>query len=144
MPHVEIKRPYERRAAYPHMGLADATIWNRFIHRYPDRFIHVWYDFRVGDKDEVAPEHSAIARACWWDLTYWRIDVVAEDAEKIYVIEVKPSANAKALGQASSYAMLYEEDEKPGKPVIAVVLTDILIPTTKRIGEKSGIEIWVV
>ena len=144
MSHVEIASPYQPFEFYPHMGAADAAIWDRFVHANPKRFLRVWYDFRVGDNDPVDPECSAIARDCWWDLTHWRIDVVAEDLSKIYVIEVKPNANAKALGQAGSYAMLYEEDEKPKKPVVAVVLTDTIIPTTKRIADKSGIEIWVV
>ncbi len=142
MPHIEIAMPYGKLATYPHMGPADAAIWDRFISANPGRFQRVWYDFRVGDEAAVPDECSTRARDCWWDLTYWRVDVVAEDAEKIYVIEIKPLANAKALGQADSYAMLYEEDEKPSKPVVAVVLTDTIIPTTARIAAKNGIEMW--
>ena len=142
MPHVEREYPYGKLSSYPHLGPADAAIWERYIAANPSRFTRVWYDFRVGDEPAVADDTHPSIKAGWFDLTYWRIDVVAEDASAIYVIEIKPNANSKALGQADSYAMLYEEDEKPSKPVIAVVLTDTIISTTARIAAKKGIELW--
>lgn len=142
MPHVETPCRYERLIGYPHLGPEDAAIWDRFIAANPARFERVWYDFRVGDEPDVPEESPAGLRQCWWDLSYWRIDVVAEDAEAIYIIEIKPRANAKALGQAEGYADVYEEDEQPAKPVKAVVLTDIIIPTTQRIADRHGVLIW--
>ena len=142
MPHEEIPEPYEPRAFYPHLGPADVKVWTRFILENPERFERVWYDFRVGDED---PEDLSVARATnenWWDLTYWRIDVVGEDAEKFYIIEIKPNANSKAIGQALAYAALFTEDESPKKPVVAVVITDLLIPTTARIAQRFGVELW--
>ena len=66
----------------------------------------------------------------WVDLTRWKIDVTAEDNENFYIIEIKPNANAKAVGQALAYARLWSEEMKPAKPVIPVVLTDMRNPIT--------------
>ena len=143
MSHQEIPCTYEPQASYAHLSPVDVALWERFMFAHPGRFDRVWYDFRVGDEDEIPEDEPYRTKQCWWDLTYWRIDVVAEDVNTIYVIEVKPAANAKAIGQALAYATLYEEDEKPGKKVVAVVLTDQIIPTTQRVAKRHGVEMWV-
>lgn len=104
----------------------------------------MWYDFRVGDGAEDDHECAGCIRASWYDLTRWRIDVIAEDEQKIYVIEIKPHANAKAIGQALSYAHLYREENQPGRIVVPVVLTDLAISTTKKCAASCGVEIWEV
>ena len=142
MPHVETPQEYRILGSYPHLAPVDVAIWSRFIAENPQRFLRVWYDFRIGDEDAGDPDVAPRTNENWWDLTYWRIDVVAEDAKKFYVIEVKPLANSKAIGQALSYAKIFEEDEKPGKPVVPVVLTDRLIATTARCAEHCGVELW--
>jgi len=142
MPHVEIPYPYGKLGSYPHLGPQDAAIWDRFIANNPGKFIRCWYDFRVGDEDAIDANIPQAVAQNWWDLSYWRIDVAAEDREKIYIIEIKPRANAKAIGQADAYAALYEEDEKPAKQVVAVVLTDIATPTLLRVAKNRGVEVW--
>lgn len=142
MPHVEKPYIYEPVGYYPHLSPADVSLWERFVRQNPNRFLRVWYDFRVGEEEEVAEGTLPRVRQGWWDLTYWRIDVIVEDYEKFYVIEVKPNANAKAIGQAECYAALFEEDEEPQKPVVAVVLTDNPSATLLRIAKSRGVEIW--
>jgi hypothetical protein len=144
MPHEEIKYDYGKQDEYPDMRDADREIWEAYIEQNPDRFLHVWYDFRVGDPAECHPDTSPEARVAWADLTRWACDVIAEDADKIYIIELKPHANAKAIGQALSYMHLYMQDHRPPKPVVAVVLTDLRIGSTERAAAALGVEYWVV
>ena len=125
------------------MRAADIGIWERFLAQNPKRFLRVWYDFRVGDSAEVHDDCSACARTAWYDLTRWQIDVVGETDKEIYIIEVKPSANARALGQVDGYRDLYVWEQHPEKPVKAAVITDHIISTTEKLAKAWGIELWV-
>ena len=144
MPHIDNAYPYQMLDWYPHMRPKDRLIWDIFITQNPDAFLKVWYDVRVGDDDDIEKSCPAIIQADWHDLTMWQIDVVAEDEKKIYVIEIKPMANAKAVGQALAYAALYQEDHKPKKPVVPVVLTDVAIKTLLRCAQHCGVEVWAI
>lgn len=144
MPHLETPLRYIKLPKYPHMRPADVVIWERFLEQHPDRFLRVFYDFRVGPGEHHNEPCPECLRTGWYDLTRWQIDVLAEDQTRIYVIEVKPAANAKALGQALGYAMLFRNEKRPPKPIVPVILTDHIIPATKKCAELCGVEIWVV
>ena len=143
MPHSEQEYQYAPLTHYPHMRPADIGIWGRFVEKNPTRFLRVWYDFKVGDHEHVGETCEQCQATGWYDLTRWAADVIAEDARAIYVIEVKPAANAKALGQALSYALLFATEHKPTKPVVPVVLTDHEISTTRKVADMQGVELWV-
>lgn len=143
MPHVDTPYKYIVMPEYPHMGPQDAAIWTQFIRSNPDRFNVVWYDVRVGERETVHGDAPATIAVAWWDLTRWRVDVIAEDAENIYVIEIKPRANAKALGQALAYSALFIDNWKPQKPVIPVVITDTEILSTKSAALAMGVQYWL-
>ncbi len=143
MPHVEEPYRYEKLPHYPDLRPEDRLIWERFIEKNPDRFSRVWYDVRVGDPAECPDETPENMKQAWADLTRWAIDVVGEDEDAIYVIEVKPYANAKAMGQALAYASIFDFFDGKEKRVIPVVLTDTLISTTQKCCAKNGVELWV-
>ena len=142
MPHEEISYPYGKMPDYPHMGPADEAIWNRFIENNPDRFVRVFYDFLVGNPAEALPDMPHNLTLGWYDLTRWRCDVVADDGKAIYIIEVKPSANANAIGKAISYRVLFVQQERPDKKVIPVILTDAIFETTKQVADLLGVRLW--
>lgn len=142
MPHIDHIYPYERMADYPHMRPLDEQIWTRFIQKNPDRFSQVQYDFGVGDPADADPELPENIIQAWHDLTRWKCDVVADDTETTYTIEVKPNANAKALGQALAYAVLYKIDHPGDRPVVPVVLTDVIHNTTAQAAKEMGILLW--
>ena len=142
MPHADHVCPYELMADYPHMRPADEAIWTRFIQKNPSRFEMVIYDMGMGDAADAAPELPQNILTAWHDLTRWKCDVVAEDRDAVYTIEVKPNANAKALGQALAYAVLYKIDHPGDKPVVPVVLTDVIHNTTAQAAKEMGILLW--
>ena len=84
MPHFDQEYEYKPLPEYPHMGPEDSKIWEDFIRGNPDRFIACWYDVRVGEAAEILPEQDRTYETAWWDLTRWRVDVIAEDRDKIY------------------------------------------------------------
>lgn len=142
MPHLDTPYKYEKMLDYPHMRPADEAIWTRFIEKNPDRFVRVFYDYCMGEPDAPDEDVSAHVASAWYDLTRWKCDVVAYDHNKVYAIEVKPNANAKALGQAASYAMLLKLEHGITWPIIPVVLTDAINPITKVAADALGVELW--
>ena len=142
MPHVDQFYKYEPLQWYPHMGPKDAELWNKFIIANPGKFTGVIYDMRCGEIEAPRPDLPIRIRDAWNDLCRWRIDVVAENNEAIYTIEVRPRALADALGNARGYAVLYEREHKPTKRVIPLVITDIILPNTAIVAQARNIEIW--
>lgn len=142
MPHEAETYTYEPLPKYPHMRPADVLIWEEYIRKNPKDFINCWYDVRIGDPEIPKVDVEDSMRRDWWDLTRWQIDVLAEDEKAFYVIEVKPNANAKALGQALAYAALWQEKRRPPKLVIPAVLTDIINPITAKTASFMQVELW--
>ena len=133
---------YERLPKYPHMRPADEIIWNAYLDKNPADFIRCYYDVKVGEPEIPEIQIEEKLKQAWRDLTRWGIDVLAEDNRFFYVIEVKPNANAKALGQALAYAKIWEEKRRPNKIVVPVVLTDIINPITAKAAGFMGVELW--
>src|SRR3990167_8489404 len=103
MPHAAETYKYEKLTKYPHMRPGDIAIWDAYLDKNAEDFLRCWYDVKVGEPEIPEIQINEKLRESWWDLTRWGIDVLAEDNEFFYVIEIKPNANAKALGQALAY-----------------------------------------
>ena len=144
MPHFAQKLPYKKQNKYPHLLPEDTAIWERWIESHPDVFSSVQYDVHIGIEEDIDEAIEESIRGAWFDLTRWKIDVLAEDEAALYIIEIKPFANSKALGQALAYSLLYESEHQPVKPIIPVVLTNSHIKTTRRAGELMGVRVWVI
>ena len=142
MPHTDLYYKYEPLPFYPHMGIKDAHIWNKFVIANPGKFDGVIYDMRCGPSEDCPPEMHKNIQDAWNDLCRGRIDVVAYTSDAIYIIEVKPHARGEALGQAMNNAHLYERERAPDRPVIPAVITDVVIPGTRIVAEAKGIMLW--
>ena len=142
MPHIDKKHAYETLQWYPHMGPRDAHIWNSFVLSHPHHFLSAIYDMRCGTVENCPEEYPKNIQDAWRDLCRGRIDVVAETNTTVYVIEVKPSARGEAIGQAINNAFLYKKDNRPEKPVIAAVITDIIIPNTDAVARALDVQLW--
>jgi hypothetical protein len=139
MPHTDRAYPFKILPEYPGLRPEDVEIWKVFIKRYPNAFLKVWYNWHVGLPRGQELEYSTPAGVAWYDLTRWKIDVVAEDEKFIYIIEIKPHANAKAIGQALGYADLWDNETTPWKPLKPMVLTDLIIENTQTIADRRGV-----
>ena len=124
------------------MGPRDAHIWNDYVHRHPNRFHAIVYDMRVGPVEHVPDRYPQNIKEAWIDLCRGRIDVVAEDKDNIYIIEVKPRARGEALGQALHNAHLYSKENPTSKPVIPAIVTDVVLPGTKIVAEHQNVMIF--
>ena len=124
------------------MRPADVAIWNRYILANPARFKQVYYDFHLGENCEHEENEADCLGCGFHDVCRYKCDVVAIADGVVYMIEVKPDAGAKAIGQAIAYKTLYEIQEKPLELVVAVILTDTIAPLTKIVADAHGVELW--
>jgi hypothetical protein len=102
--------PYKILAKYPHMMPQDVDVWEAYIHKNPNAFGTVEYDLKVGKGAEVdtnAPENMQRDHTI---LTQKKIDAVGYNTGEVWIIEVKPIANARALGQILTYIKLYKDE----------------------------------
>ena len=129
MPHLDQWFPYKKLVSYPDMRPEDKRIWESFIEQFPNAFEKVMYDVRVGEEVEMLEVPRNVGEA-WQDLTKWAIDVLGVKDNITYIIEIKPNANAKAIGQALCYAHLYRKEHPDAGRIIPTVLTDDCSPTT--------------
>ena len=135
--------PFTLLAKYPHMSREDTIIWEEFVKDYPNYFDSVDFDLPVGDfrkTDIVLPKEWAINREY---LGKMKIDVVGYKGNEIYIIEVKPQAWAKALGQVIMYDFLYTTEHSPTHQTRATILTDEIMPNMPELCAEHFIKLIV-
>ncbi len=130
---------FEILSKYPHMKPQDVSIWERFIKCYPEFFNFCDYDVCVGDirgdTSDLEPEWQKDAEY----LGKYKIDIVAYRENNIYIIEVKPKAAAKALGQIIMYDFLYTKDFYPEENTIAMIITDEIMPNMQELCDEHKV-----
>jgi len=111
------------RSKYTHLYQKDYATWTAFIESEWNLLDEVWYDVHVGRAMGV-PEGSP----GWMDdvvagVSRKRIDVVGRIGTRFYIIEVKPEANMKAIGQVVTYRNLFIKEFKNIGPVQALIVS---------------------
>lgn len=129
---------------YPHMREWEMTIMDRFLQKNTIEATFN-YDVHVRINDKVPLYNATDAeKILWRQMTAFRIDAVMETPAHIYVIEVKDRLRPSAIGQALTYALLYEKKNKPTKPVTPAIVCGMDDPDTHDVCDKYGIKVWVV
>lgn len=135
--------PYGKRYKYPHMGPEDVAIWERFMLANPVIFEQCAYDVPVGSLPEFSTEVSPETGGKADRLYKKKIDVVALVKEVLYIIEVKPSAGAGAVGQVKNYRMLYKRDYNPKQAVTMAIITDRITPDLELFAQEERVQLFV-
>lgn len=73
-----------------------------------------------------------------------RIDLVIDDGERFWIIEIKPSASYGAMGQALTYLVLFRQRYGEEFPSVPGVFTDALDPDMAELYEAKGIFPFVI
>jgi len=134
----------EPKIKYPHMLPYEAELWDRFLRVRTPLFVSIEYDVHVGDAPEPSPTLPDYLRGMFQSVYKHRIDAVAHDPDRIYVIEVKPRAGLSALGQVLAYKFLYERDYKPAKPVEMRIVCERKEMNIDEIAAQQNVYIWQV
>lgn len=101
--------PFKRLSKYPHMKPEDVAVWERFLGKNPDVFESADYDVALGRGAPISDPQPAEIRRDWAVLTKKKVDVIAyEENGGVKLMEVKPIANMRSLGQILTYRELYK------------------------------------
>lgn len=136
--------PAAFRGKYPHMAKRDAAVWEAFLALHAERFEAFAYDVALGGIVLDMPELDEADRLGWQYSTALRVDVVAKEGDRYWVIEVRPDVSVSALGAALNYTMLAQrEGAFPGELVPAIVCHYIQ-PDVKWACDALGIQVFPV
>lgn len=133
---------FEILAKYPHMKPNDIVLWEKFVAANANFFDSMDYDVLVGvgtEMDtEVVPGGDVNA------LYQKKIDAVGYRKGETWIIEIRPNAGVRGLGDVAVYDNLYIETFKPTDRIVNALLTDRTDPDMERLAAEWKIEIIVV
>jgi len=129
---------------YPHMLPVEAELWDKFLAIRRPEFIKLEYDVHVGELIDEPPGLPEYLKGMLQAVYRKRIDVVAYDPDRIYVIEVKPRAGLSAIGQVMAYKLLYQDEFTPNVPVEMRIVCERIATDIPRIAKELNIGIWQV
>lgn len=136
--------PATFRGRYPHMAKRDAVVWEHFLAIHADRFEAFAYDVALGGVAIDLPGASDLDRRGFQYSTALRIDVVAREADRYWIIEVRPDVSVSAVGAALVYTMVAAREQAfPGELVPAIVC-DFIQPDVKWAADALGIQVFPV
>lgn len=136
--------PFRMLAKYPHMKPEDVTVWERFIANNPNFFDTVDYDVKCGKGAPQNPELPENIQADGKILTQKKIDVVGYMNGVIYVVEVKPIANMRGLGQILTYHELFRADHPEEPEILKMLICGAVERELEEMYAKHGILLEVV
>jgi len=132
-------QPLVKTGDYPHMAKHDATIWERFLDELGGNFSHAAYDVALGGI-VLGPELGSVGERLGWQYsTALKIDVVLQQLESVWIVEVKPQAGVSALGAALCYTVLAEQEQLSPLPLVPAVVTDHTSPDIRRCAQALGV-----
>ena len=128
---------------YPHMLSADSAVWEKFLADSANLIKEVWYDVHVGEGVALEAGADTVTRTIAQGVTRKRVDVVASVGGGYWVIEVKPTADMQALGQALTYSRLFVGEYNPEGQVFPVVVCDKVDGDVLPEFERQGVAVFV-
>ena len=138
-----IPHPYGLLNKYEGMRAGDEVIWDQFVKNHPDFFLSVWYNVPLGEPYKTEEEIAEAKANGAWEVSQWRIDVLGETADAFVVIELRPHADARAIGNVIAYSKLLEQEWGVVKPVVGVVLTDQISPILEKAAALCRVRVMV-
>jgi len=129
---------------YPHMLPDDTVIWTRYLTQPVQPLERVWYDVHVGSSNIPDDTSDQMLRKIAQGVTRKRIDVVAQVKSSLWVIEVKPFADARAMGQVQAYLRLFQRDYRLALACVPVIVCEDFDPDLVPDFEELGITVFAV
>jgi len=126
---------------YPHMLAEDRDIWSKFLQTNEYQIDRVWYDVHCGLGLPVPQGATAMEYKIAQGVTRKRIDVVCSVKNEIWVVEIKPYANMKALGQIVTYKKLFIEEYIVMGKIVPVILCWTIDPDIVPIIKGFGVRV---
>lgn len=132
------------RGKPPAMLETDHPVWYRFLDRYGQYFIALYYDCLLGGPF-LTPEQAADPfQKMWRRNTAKRADAIAELENEVWIIEVADYPGLRAIGQLEVYQTLWIEDPQIMKPERLVLVSERIDEDLAAACAQRGIQIYLL
>jgi len=145
MPTI-LGKPYtlDWKGKPPHMLTPDIPVWYRFLSRYGDLFLKLYYDSFLGGPFLSAEDERDPMKRMWRANTSKRADAIAETETEVWLIEVSAYPGMRAIGQLSTYQTLWLEDPKINKIERLVLVCERLDNDIAAACGKFGYQVYII
>ncbi len=126
------------------MSQEDTPVWMSFMRTYRNSYSSFAYDLPVGNGVQNERNASNKWGRMYAELTKKRVDAVGFADSFTDVIEVKPRANARAVGQVLQYLDLFKLTYPQYVDARAVLLCYAIMPEDLAFAEKMGVKVITV
>jgi len=111
---------------YPHLLEEDIEVWERFLKMHAHEYTHFDYDVRVGIGRDPGAAYPENIRGMALKLSMRRIDAVGHKPGSLTIIEITTAAGLTAIGQLTTYPILYRETYNPTKLIDVLLVAESL------------------
>ncbi len=133
--------PVTWRGNFPHLSPLDREIWLRFLDQQASAWQTFAYDVAVGGQDAPPGITDEPIRRAWKYSTAKRIDAVGQRPEELSLFEVRPDAQASAIGHLLTYLHLFREENPDPRPVRLYLVTDYIADDVRRVATAQRIAV---
>lgn len=143
---TELGRRYsvEWRGKPPQMLEQDHPVWYRFLDKYGQYFISLYYNCLLGGPFLTEKQLEDPMQRMWRFNTSKRADAIAELENEVWIIEVAKYPGLRAIGQLEVYQSLWIEDPKISKPEKLILVCGRIDNDLGFACSQRGIQIYVV
>lgn len=139
-----VVQPRDFRGAFPNMAKRDEQVWRKFLAAHAERYLGFAYDVAVGGIITHQLDDDLPTRTAWQYKTALRIDVCAVTPDEVWVIEVKPEAQAGALGAVLAYTLVVEREQVFDRALRMAIVCEYCQPDIAWAAEVLGVVVVVV
>lgn len=131
------------RGSPPHMLSQDIPVWYRYLEKYSDLFLALYYDVFLGGPVLTPTQQRDPLWRMWRANNAKRADAVAELEDEVWIIEVATRPGLRAIGQLMTYLALWQEDPPIPKIEIPVLVCEEVDTDLIASAAKYGIKTYV-
>lgn len=131
----------EVRAKYVHLWQKDYATWTAFLQSKAMNLEEVWYDVHVGRPMDVPKGSPEYMQDVVDGVSRKRIDVVGRVGAGLFIIEIKPEANMKAIGQVVTYTNLFIQEFTITGPVQAMIVATTCDADILETAQRQNVKI---
>lgn len=139
-------RPFsiDWRGRPPHMLATDIPVWYRFLDKWGELFLNLYYDSFLGGPSLTPEEEKDPMKRMWRANTAKRTDAIAETEKEVWLIEVANYPGMRAIGQLHTYQALWLEDPKIAKIERMLLVCERLDTDIGAAAGKFGFQVYIV
>lgn len=122
----------------------DIPVWYRFLEKFGQPFINLYYDCLLGAPFLSDREKTDPLKRDWQVILAKRADAIAELTDEVWIIEVSAHPGLRAIGQVQSYRALWLRDPKIRKIERMIIVAETIDESLLDASGMLGIQMYFV